>query len=218
MTPGAVDSGLPSFLYTRHREQEKDMRPHRCIAALLLALVAGCATTWDVDSYQAPGSDVAARHTFAWTGGELGTVTNVDPSVVSATDQHIREVVVAGLVHRGYEEVADAKSAQMLVSYQVAGTRKYVTSTGPRFGTPSPDDVLMTSNPQPLPASELPRERRVTEGSVMVFVTDPASGQIIWRGAITAESRSSSSEQAMHTAAEMAASIVESFPARRAGK
>jgi hypothetical protein len=199
-------------------QENKDMAPHRCIAALLLALAAGCAATWDVDSYQASGSGITARHTFAWTGGELGTVTNVDPSVVAATDQHIREVVVAGLVHKGYQEVADPKAAEMLVSYQVAGTRKYVTSTAPRFSTPNPDDVLMTSNPQPLPASELPRERRVTEGSVIVFVNDPASGQIIWRGAITAESRSSSSEQAIHTAADMAASIVESFPARSAGK
>ena len=193
------------------------MVPPRHLAALLLALAAGCATTWPVDSYQAPGSNVAARNTFAWTGGELGTVTEVNPSVVSATDQRIREVVVAGLVKKGYLEVADRKSAQMLVSYQVAGTRKYVTSTEPRFNAPSPDDVLMTSNPQPPAASELPPERRVTEGSVIVFVDDPASGQIIWRGAITAETRSASSEEAIHTAADMATAIVESFPAHLAG-
>jgi hypothetical protein len=106
----------------------------------------------------------------------------------------------------------------MLVSYQVAGTRKYVTSTAPRFNAPNPDDVLMTSNPQPPAASELPRERRVTEGSVIVFVNEPATGKIVWRGAITAETRSSSPEQAIHTAAEMAADIVETFPTRGAGK
>jgi len=194
------------------------MGPPRRIAALLFALAAGCATTWQVDSYEAPGSDITSRSTFAWTGGELGTVTEVDPSVVSATDQHIREVVVAGLVRKGYQEVTDAKAARMLVNYQVAGTKKYVTSTEPRFNAPLPDDVLMTSNPQPPAASELPPERRVTEGTVIVFVDDPATGQIIWRGAITAETRSSSSEQAIHTATEMAADIVESFPARIAGK
>jgi hypothetical protein len=189
--------------------QEKIMRPHRNLAALLLALVAGCATTWQVDSFEAPGSDITARRTFAWVGGELGTVAAVDPS--------IREVVVAGLTRKGYQEVPDPKSAQMLVSYQVVGTRKYVTSSAPRFSTPNPDDVLMASNPPPPAASELPRERRVTEGSVIVYVDDPPSGQIIWRGAITAETRSSSSEQAIHTAADMAADIVESFPARSSG-
>jgi hypothetical protein len=105
----------------------------------------------------------------------------------------------------------------MLVSYQVAGTRRYETSKSPRFNAPNPNDVLMTSNPQPPAASELPRERRVTEGSVIVFVDDPATSQIIWRGAISEETRSSSSEQAIRTAEEMAAAIVESFPARTAG-
>ncbi len=187
------------------------------LAALLLVLAAGCATTWPVETFEAPGAGLAARRSFAWTGGELGSVTAVNPATVTATDQHIREVVVAALVRKGYQEVPDADKPEMLVSYEVAGTRKYVTSSAPRFNTPNPDDVLMASNPQLPAASELPRERRVTEGSVIVFVADPASGQIIWRGAVTAETRSSSSEQAMHTVADMAAGIIESFPARSAG-
>ena len=194
------------------------MASPRRLAALLLALAAGCATTWQVDSYEAPGSGVAARAPSPGRAASSARWRRSTPSVVSATDQHIREVVVAGLVRKGYKEVADAKSAQMLVSYQVAGTRKYVTSTEPRFNAPSPDDVLMPSNPQPPAASELPPERRVTEGSVIVFVDDPATGQIIWRGAITAETRSASSEEAIHTAADMATAIVESFPARAAGQ
>ena len=193
------------------------MRPPRHLAALLLTLAAGCATTWPVETFEAPGSGLAVRRTFAWTGGELGTTTAIDPAQASAVDQHIREVVVAGLVRKGYQEVPDAKSAQMLVSYQVAGTRKYVTSSAPRFNTPNPDDVLMASNPQLPAASELPRERRVTDGSVIVSVGDPASGQTIWRGSVTTETRSSSSEQAIHTAADMAAGIVESFPEARPG-
>jgi hypothetical protein len=76
----------------------------------------------------------------------------------------------------------------------------------------------MTSNPQPPAASELPRERRVTEGSVIVFVDDPVTGQIIWRGAISEETRSSSSDQAIRTAEEMATAIVETFPAHAASR
>jgi hypothetical protein len=128
----------------------------------------------------------------------------------------MRQVVVTGLVRKGYQEVADAKSAQMLVSYQVAGTRKYQKSDTPRFNAPNPDDVLMTSNPQPPAASELPRERRVTEGSVIVFVDDPATDQVIWRGAISDQTRTASSEQAIRTAADMATAIVETFPAAHA--
>jgi len=194
------------------------MGSHRHCVALLLALVAGCATTWQVDSYQAPGSDITARSTFAWKGGQTGTVVDVKPAVVTATDQHIRAAVVAGLVRKGYRQVSDPKSAQMLVSYQVVGTRKYETSESPRFNAPNPDDVLMTSNPQPPAASELPRERRITAGSVILFVDDPATGHIIWRGAITDESRASSSEQAIETVADMATAIVETFPGRAASQ
>ena len=48
------------------------------------------------------------------------------------------EVVVAGLVRKGYVEVTDTEVAQMLVTQ----SRNYVTSDAPRFNAPLPDDVL----------------------------------------------------------------------------
>jgi hypothetical protein len=188
------------------------MQSQRRFLVLLLALATGCATTWQVDTYEAPGAGIESRHTFAWNGGELGTVAAVDPQRAADVERHIREAVVAGLVRKGYQEVSDPKTAQMLVSYQVVGTRKYETSEKPRFNAPLPDDVLRPTGPQPPAASELPPERRVTEGSVIVFVDDPAAGRLIWRGAITTETRTASAKQGIDTAADMAADIVESFP------
>lgn len=188
------------------------MQAQRRFAVLMLALAAGCTTTWQVDTYEAPGAGIESRRTFAWNGGELGSVAAVSPQLAADVDRHVREAVVAGLVRKGYKEVTDPKAAQMLVSYQVAGSRKYVTSEKPRFNAPLPDDVLRPTGPAPPAASELPPERRVTEGSVIVFVDDPAAGHLIWRGAITAETRTSSAKQGVDTAAEMAADIVESFP------
>jgi hypothetical protein len=193
------------------------MSPYRWLAGPLLALAAGCASTWQVDTFEAPGANIAGKRTFAWAGGELGTVAAVDPAVATSTDQHIRETVVAELARKGYTEVPDPKVADMLMSYQVVGTRKYVTSKRPRFNAPLPDDVLMTSNPQPPAASEMPREHSVREGTVIVFAEDPASGRLIWRGMISAETRTSSPEDTVHTAAEMARDIVDGFPQRRAG-
>ncbi len=122
-----TDVCLGSYYTCKSRQGDGHGISVRHCAALLVALVAGCATTWQVDNYQAPGSDITARRSFAWKGGELGTVAEVNPAVATATDLHLREVIVAGLVRKGYQEAADAKSAQMLVSYQVAGTRKYET-------------------------------------------------------------------------------------------
>lgn len=187
------------------------MRKGVALAALVLTLAAGCATTWQVDTYEAPGSGIAARRTFAWTGGELGTVSMVNPATVADADRHIRDAVVAGLVRKGYQEVSDPKAAEMLVSYQVAGSRKYVTTEKPRFYAP-PTDVLSATKPPSPAASELPPEQRVTEGSVIVFVDDPVSSRLIWRGAITTETRSSSKRQGLDTLADMATTIVESFP------
>lgn len=193
------------------------MRPIRWLTLPLLVLAAACATSkWQVDSYETPGANVAGKRTFAWTGGELGTVRAVDPAVAASTDQHIRDTVVAGMVQKGYTQVPDPKSADMLVSYQIVGTRKFVTSQRPRFGAPLPDDVLMQSNPPPPAASELPREQRVTDGSVIVFVDEPGTERLLWRGTISAETRSSSTEAGIHTATEMARDIVATFPQRGA--
>ena len=183
--------------------------------ALLITLLAGCAaSTWDVDKYVAPGSNVAALGTFAWGGGELGTAAALDPSVVQEADRQLRATIVAELQKKGYQLATDPASAQMVVSYQMVGSRTYVTSNEPRFNAPSPDSVLSASAP-PLPAaSELPPERRVTEGSVVVFFDDPASKRLLWRGSITAETRNANQKQTIETATRMASDILKSFPNR----
>jgi hypothetical protein len=191
--------------------------PSAAVAAALMLVASGCATTWDVDTYEPAGAGLAGKRTFAWTGGELGTVAAVDPTVAASTELHVRDAVVAVLARKGYTQVTDARSADMLVSYQVVGSRKVVTSERPRFNAPPPDDVLMQSNPQPPAASELPRERTVRDGTVVVFVDEPGTERLLWRGEITAETRPTSRENAMHTAAEMATAIVEEFPQRTAG-
>ena len=191
--------------------------PLAAVAAALLLVASGCETTWPVDIYEPAGAGLAGKRTFAWTGGELGTVAAVDPTVAASTELHVRDAVVATLARKGYTQVTDARSADMLVSYQVVGSRKVVTSERPRFNAPPPDDVLMQSNPQPPAASELPRERTVRDGTVVVFVDEPGTERLLWRGEITAETRPTSRENAMHTAAEMATAIVEEFPQRTAG-
>jgi hypothetical protein len=67
------------------------------------------------------------------------------------------------------------------------------------------------------PASDLPRETTVREGTVVVFVEDPASGRIIWRGLVTSESRVTSREAGIRMVVEMARQIAREFPQRRAG-
>jgi hypothetical protein len=60
----------------------------------------------------------------------------------------------------------------------------------------------------------VPRERRVREGSVLVFIDDRASGHLIWRGSVTAETRSGSTEQGVRQLTQMAHEIAREVPAR----
>jgi hypothetical protein len=72
----------------------------------------------------------------------------------------------------------------------------------------------MQSRQSPPAASELPPERRVTDGSVIVFVDEPGTGRLMWRGVVTEETRSSTNDAAVRTASEMARAIVATFPQR----
>lgn len=179
-----------------------------------LALLAGCATHWDVDSFEAPDGNVAARQTYFWKGGDFGSPRSVDPVMVASTSSHLRSAVTAELGRKGYAEVDTAAAADMIVSFQVAGTQKFVESDEKRVGAPSATTVLSPSEIQPPPASTVPRERRMSDGSVLVFIDDRASGQLLWRGMITAETRSGSDEQVVRMLTQMAHDIAAEVPAR----
>jgi hypothetical protein len=190
------------------------MNSTRWTMVMLGAALAGCASPWTVDRFEAPEANVGARSAFFLKGGELGSTTGIAPELTTSVDAAVRSAITAELGRKGYQEVADAASAQMIVSYSVAGTRKFVIADDRRVGAPSPTTVLSPSEVQPPAASALPREQSMREGTVAVFVDDPASGRLIWRGLITAETRLGSSEAVVRTIADMAHHITQEFPAR----
>jgi Domain of unknown function (DUF4136) len=179
-----------------------------------LALLAGCATHWDVDSFEAPEGKVASRHTYFWKGGEFGSPGKIDPQMVASATAAMRTAVTTELSRKGYAEVDSAAGADMIVSFQVAGSQKFVVSDEKRIGAPSATTVLSPSEIQPPPASTVPREMRMRDGSVLVFIDDGASGRLIWRGMVMAETRSGSTEQGVHVISQMAHEIVKEVPAR----
>jgi len=190
------------------------MRKSPWLFALAVAALAGCASPWTVDSFEAPEAAVATRSTYFIKGGDLGTPTGVDAGASAGLDAALRSTLRTDLGHKGYTEVADAAGAQLIVSYQVAGTRKFVIADDRRVGAPSPTTVLSPSEMQPPPLSSVPREQAMRQGTVLVFVEDPATGKLLWRGMISAETRIGSTEGAIRTVADMAHHILQEFPAR----
>jgi hypothetical protein len=184
------------------------------LTALALLLLAGCATPWEVDSFEAPEGNLTARQTWFWKGGDFGTPASIDPQVVAHATAQMRAVVTAELMHKGYNEVNSADAADMLVSFQVAGTQRFELADSGRIGAPSATQVLRPGGIQPPPASALPREMNIRDGSVLLYIEDPESGRLIWRGMVTAETRIGSPEHGVRILTQMTQSIVRQVPAR----
>jgi hypothetical protein len=181
----------------------------------LTLLMVACATDWTVDRYEAPEAGFAARRTYAWTGGDFGTPNEVDPSVVARADRAVRSAVDAELAHKGYVAVPDAARADMHVSYQVAGQRRFVIADDRPVGASAATEAMTPgSSPVPPPPSQLPREQTVRDGTIIVFIDDPATKRLIWRGLIDAETRVATTEGAIEQASNMARQIAREIPAR----
>jgi hypothetical protein len=185
--------------------------------AAALALLAGCATSpWDVDAFEAPGADMAGRSSFFFAPGDIAAPLVSRAEARQQLQAQVRTAIVEELQHKGFVETADAASASVVVTFMVAGTRKFVESDQRRIGAPSPNEVLMSGGIPPRPASELPPEKMVREMTLVVYVDDPVKQTLVWRGLVETELRSSSSEMMIRQVAGIARRITQQVPARRA--
>jgi hypothetical protein len=190
------------------------MQARSLIAAALLILAAACATTWTVDKYEAPEAGLANRRTYAWKGGEIGLPNEVDPALLARADHAVRSAVEGELARKGYTPT-EAGSADMLVSYQVAGQRRFVISNDRPVGASAATEAMTPGRtPAPPSSSQLPGEQTVRDGTVIVFIDDPATKRLIWRGLINAETRVATNEGAIEQAAGMARQIASELPPR----
>jgi hypothetical protein len=181
-----------------------------------LALLAGCATSpWDVDAFEAPGADMAGRSSFFFAPGDIAAPLVSRAAVSQQLQAQVRAAIVEELQHKGFVETTDAASASVVVTFMVAGTKKFVESDQRRIGAPSPNEVLMSGGIPPRPASELPPEKLVREVSLVVYVDDPVKQTLVWRGLVETELRSSSTEMMIRQVAGIARRITQQVPARR---
>lgn len=184
-------------------------------ALAVAALVAACATSpWAVESYAAPETSVAGKRSFVWKAGEVGPPLVKQAHVATDVETRMRAAITQELQRKGFVETTDVAGADMAVSFQVTGARRFVKADERRIGAPSPNDVLTPGGMPRPPASELPRERSVRDGIVVVFAEDPDSGSLLWRGLVSAEIRASSIDRTVNQVIDMARHITQEFPAR----
>lgn len=183
-------------------------------AAVVAANLAACAVHWDVETYAVPGAEVGGRETYYWKGGDVQAAAQLDPATVASARELVRQAVVEELARKGYREVQAPEGADLVASFQVSGMRRFVVEDTPRVGAPSPNTVLSPGEMQPPPASSVPREVPVREGSVIVFLDDPKLNKLAWRGEVAEQIRASSPEQVARIIAQMAREIAKEVPAR----
>ncbi len=89
------------------RFQEKTMIPRMALAVLAtVTLLAGCATHWDVDSFEAPEGNVAAKRTFYWKGGEFSTPSSSpNPELVASATAAVRHAVTTELTRKEFTKI-----------------------------------------------------------------------------------------------------------------
>jgi hypothetical protein len=136
--------------------------------------------------------------------------------LAARVETQARSAIVNELQRKGYVEASGAAGAEMVVTYQASGVRRFVESDQQRIGAPSPNQVLTPGEMPRRPASELPPERSVRDVAMVVFVEDPATGALIWRGLVSAELRTDSLEGVVRQVTDMTRHIMQQFPARRA--
>jgi hypothetical protein len=187
-------------------------------AALLLVALAGaatgCATHWDVNAYQAPGANVAALETFYWKGGDFASAAMPSRAITATTEARVRSSVVGELIRKGYRETPSAAGADFIVSFQVSAVTQILVDERPRIGAPSATTVLSPGEIQPPPASAVPRDISVRNGSVVMYVDDGASGRLLWRGEVAGETRAGSADHLSRIIEQMMLEIAKALPAR----
>ena len=191
------------------------MNLHRWLAVGLAALAAGCTTPWAVESFAAPDTDLPGKKSFVWKGGEFNTPAAMEPELAAVVEPRVRQAVVDELLRKGFVESGDAAAADMLVSFQVSADAPLRTVGGAARRRAVAEQRADGGRHATPPASELPRERTVREGTVVVFVEDPASGRIVWRGLVNVrDARDLVARRASARSSTWRGSIAQEFPAQ----
>jgi len=156
------------------------------IAAMAATVLSGCSAPRRVDTEVAPAADFSSRRTFAWQESQASYNPQPDQSDVEAVKRTIRETVVEQLALKGFREVQDAEP-DFLVSFHLVVT---MVMTEPELcvrrhlifeysvSTPALEEIEVCEGRTTLGA------RTLRQGTLVVFVVDPSTHNLLWQGAV----------------------------------
>lgn len=183
--------------------------------ALAALALAACTAPTRIDTEAAATADFSQRHTFAWQE----SIASYDPEPrsddVQRVKQAIHEAVVEQLSRKGYSP-APAGKADLLVSFHLVVnvtksedlcTRRHLIFEWPDFQRKLDTYEICQRDP-------VMSGRTVRKGTLVVFVVDGATRNLLWQGIAdgAAVSRRNQVEKLREAVQEMFAA----FPGTRA--
>ncbi len=168
--------------------------PRRLRATTLVALAAltACSAPRRVETEVAPTADFSARRTFAWQESQASYDPRPAAPDVEAVRRTIRETVVEQLSLKGFREAQGAEP-DFLVSFHLVVTvmtepelcvRRHVIFSYTEVSPALRDIEVCEGDP-------LAREGTLRQGTLVVFVVDPATRNLLWQGAVVGAAVSS---------------------------
>ena len=155
------------------------------LAVWVAVLATACSTPRRVETETAPAADFSSRHTFAWQESQASYDPEPAAPDVEKVKRTIRDTVVEQLSLKGFREVQDAEP-DFLVSFHLVVTlmtepelciRRHVIFNYP--GTPPGlEDIEVCE------ADSMAHSSTLRQGTLVVFVVDPETRNLLWQGAV----------------------------------
>jgi hypothetical protein len=151
-----------------------------------MAMLVACSTPRPVDTEVAPAANFSSRRTFAWQDSQASYDPQPPEPDVEAVKRAIRDTVVEQLALKGFRESQEAQ-ADFLVSFHLVVT---TVMTEPELctrrhlifeysvSTPALDEIEVCSR------DSTRNPRLVRQGTLVVFVVDPITRNLLWQGSV----------------------------------
>ena len=179
-----------------------------------LALIAGCASTFEASYDHDPGNDFSNYQSFAWisknpmkVGKGIGAVNPLlEPRITSALEK--------ALVAKGYKYVIEPKDADFVVSFTIGSREDISISSYPSmsagYGRAYPGHWGWGS--MYYGGGTETRVREYTEGMLAVDIFDVKDRRPVWHGVATKRISESDREEIEATVKAAVDAILAGFP------
>jgi hypothetical protein len=162
------------------------MKTYFLQALLLGVMVSACNAPVNVQ--QAPGTDLASYHTYAWIDTKASETDNTQRTT-PYQGSSFRDAANTELQKRGWREVTNETNADALVSYDILVQRKRERVNDPVYTQPF---TRMYYNPYRRGWSTIYYPSQfvgydsysvpVREGTVTLTITDASTDKVVWQG------------------------------------